>query len=95
MCVMSMVMDHYHDEWIRRYYLPVIPLQPVLPFPIIPAVPAPALQPTPAEIDEFRRLLERARQYDRDHNQPDCELEEKRQKLKKLAEDLGVKIDFV
>ena len=93
MCVLSMVIDHYYDEWWRRYYPP-----PAMPFvwPNPPTV-APIVMPTitPQEVEEFRRLLERAKQYDRDHNQPDCELEEKRNKLKDLAEKLGVKIDFV
>jgi len=51
--------------------------------------------PSQQEIDEFRRLLERAREYDRKNNQPDCELEEKRRKLKDLAKELGVEIEFV
>lgn len=50
---------------------------------------------TAAEIEEFRRLLERARAYDREHNQPDCELAEKRQRLLDLAKELGVEITFL
>jgi hypothetical protein len=58
-----------------------------------PAPPYP--MPTPAELEEFRRLLERAREYDRAHGQPDCGLEEKRRRVRELAESLGVKVDFV
>ena len=102
MCVVSMVMDHKYDEWYRKYCppqpiqpLPTIPIQPLPTIPFVPVpVPVPAL-PTKEEIDEFRRLLERARAYDKRNNEPDCELVEKRQKLLKLAEQLGVKIDFV
>lgn len=50
---------------------------------------------TAEEIAEFRKLLERAREYDRKHNQPDCELEEKRMKIRELATTLGVEIDFL
>lgn len=84
-----MVMDHYFDEWGRR----IIPGTVPVPFPTYPA----PLQPmvTPEEIAEFRRLLERARKYDIEHNQPDCEIEEKRKKLKDLAKELNVEIDFV
>jgi hypothetical protein len=84
-------MEHYHDDWYRRFWPP--PPPPVYPqiVPVVPVVP----MPTPQEIEEFRKLLERARQYDKEHNQPDCELEEKRQKIKKLAEELGIKVDFV
>jgi len=52
-------------------------------------------QITPEEIEEFKKLLDRAREYDKKHNQPDCELEEKKEKLRKLSEELGVKIDFI
>lgn len=94
MCVVSMVMDHKYDEWHERYIQPFIWPKPV---PALPDVPVPVLpsMPTQAEIDEFRRLLERAREYDRKNGEPDCELEEKRQKLRELAKQLGVEIAFV
>jgi len=50
---------------------------------------------TQEEIDEFRRLLARAREYDARNNEPNCELDEKRQILLKIAEALGVEIDFI
>jgi hypothetical protein len=86
MCVMSMVMEFKADEWWQRYYVPP-------PFLTTPPILTPL--PTPAEIDEFRRLLDRAREYDKKHGEPDCELEEKRHKLRKMADELGVEIDFV
>ncbi len=70
MCVVSMVMDHYREQWQPR----VPQYQPV----ITPQV-------SQAELDEFRRLLERAREYDKRHAEPDCELDEQ----------LGVEIAFV
>lgn len=85
MCVYSMVVDHKIDEWQRR--LP--PPQPAY---------VPIVFPPPVsveEIDEFRRLLERAREYDRRNNEPDCEQDEKRKKLQELAAELGVEIEFV
>lgn len=89
MCVYSVITDWKYDEWFKRY----IP-QP-LPRPLPPIVEEPKPLPTQEEIDEFRRLLEKAREYDKKMNQPDCELEEKRQKIRKLAEELGVNVDFV
>ncbi len=90
MCVYSMVMDSRSDDWMRRYYPGWVSPQP------IPTVPAPFVPlPTPLEIEEFRRLLERAREYDKKNNEPDCELEEKKTALKKLADALGVSIEFV
>lgn len=88
MCVVSMVMDHYGLKWGKL--IPQPPLeQPTI---VIQPVPAPI---TPEEINEFRELLERAREYDKQHNEPDCELEEKKRKLREIAETLGVKIDFL
>ena len=91
MCVVSMIMDHYGDKW-----GPLLPQpQPYTPFvPFVPMSPPPI---TPAEIDEFRKLLERAREYDKRNNEPDCELEEKKRKVKELADALGIgyKIDFL
>ena len=83
MCVVSMVMDHYWDRWYPRVIDP----------PIYTYTPVPAI--TQEEVDEFRRLLERAREYDKRNNEPDCELDSKKAKVKDLADKLGVKIDFL
>lgn len=89
MCVVSMVMDHYWDKWKDRTPAPYHPVMPTIPtWPLEPAI-------TPEEIREFRKLLDRAREYDRKNNEPDCELEEKRQRVKRLAEELGVEIEFI
>lgn len=48
---------------------------------------------TAEERVEFRRLLNLQREYDRKHNE--LELEEKMEKLRKLADELGVKICFL
>jgi hypothetical protein len=93
-CVVSMVMDHYSDKWSRRW--PATPGPYEVPPPVIIPVPAPATPGiSPEEIKEFRDLLERAREYDRRNNEPDCELDEKRERVRELAERLGVKIDFL
>jgi hypothetical protein len=88
MCVVSMVMDHYSDEWSRRFGTggtgPVWPFVVTTP----PTI-------TPQELEEFRRLLDRAREYDKKHNEPDCELASKRERIRKLAAELGVEVDFV
>ncbi len=91
MCVQSMIMDHTQDEWWRRW-------QNELKTGISPG-PYPTKSPpvTQEEIDEFRRLLERAREYDKRNNEPDCEMESKKQKLRDLAKELGIedKIEFI
>lgn len=94
MCVVSLIMDAKASEW--QKYFQDIQIQGVgvtVPWPVIsPSIPL----PTKAEIDEFRRLLERAREYDRKNNEPDCELESKRQLLRDMAKALGIgELNFV
>lgn len=84
MCVVSMVIDHQRDNWQRKW--PEI---------LNPSYIPPANLPTQEEIDEFRRLLERAREYDRRNNEPDCEMDDKKRILKEMADKLGVDISFI
>lgn len=97
MCVVSMVMQHRYDEWNDRIRWPSSPFPDTNPFgqPLVPPAPVVVRPVTQEEVDEFRRLLERAREYDRKNNEPDCELDEKRQALKTLAKELGVDIAFI
>lgn len=92
MCVVSMVMDHYWEKWAPQTPAPMPPA-PYYP-PIAPFV-IPANIPTQEEIDEFRALLARAREYDRKHNEPDCDNEPKKKALKDLAKTMGIDISFV
>lgn len=99
MCVVSMAMDHFYDKWRDRPPYPwPHPYHPA-PTPALPDA-TPYIQPTkpaitPDEIDEFRKLLDRAREYDKRNNEPDCELEDKKRRVKALAQQLGVEIDFL
>lgn len=90
MCVVSMVMDYYREKWDRDYH-PFY--QPNISNPSIPV--RPIDYPTKAELDEFRRLLDRAREYDKRNNEPDCENDRKKKLLKDMAERLGVDISFI
>jgi hypothetical protein len=93
MCVMSMIMDHYGDKW-----QPLVPpaTYPVsVPWPVVLPATAPVPLVSPEEVAEFRRLLERAREYDRRNNEPDCELAEKRERVKDLARQLGIDVSFI
>lgn len=94
MCVVSMINDHFYDKWTK----------PVSPQPGIEIQYSSFLteQEIAAlrkfirdDLPEFKALLERARQYDIDNNEPDCELQEKRKRILDLAEELGVEIDFL
>jgi hypothetical protein len=90
-----MVSDHFYDKWKDRGWDTTGGSIGPLTYPPLPS--GKPLQPliTQEEIAEFRKLLERAREYDRKHNEPDCELAEKKKRLQDLANQLGVKIDFL
>lgn len=101
MCVVSMVMDHQWDHWRRKYWPQPTPFIPwpqdtgPMPMPGPPLPPLPITPPSQEEIEEFRRLLERAREYDQRNAEPDCEMETKKKLLKQMADSLGVNIDFI
>ena len=88
MCVVSMVMDHWRDR-----------LNPLVPSQTSTGIGITNYEPpiTDHEIREFRKLLERAREYDKKHNEPDCEMESKKKEVMELAEKLGIadKLSFI
>lgn len=101
MCAVPAIMDHYGDKWGGQYPRP----NPIIP-PKSPDSWVITPQLTPQEtlklrqfilndLPEFKALLERMRQYDIDNDQPDCELEEKKQRILDLAKELEIEIDFL
>lgn len=100
MCVVSMIADHFREKWDQPWRTnptppraPFVPEPPAYPpfFPVLPPTPNQEPPITDEEIREFRELLRRARKYDRENNQPDCETEQKLKDLLELAEKLGVR----
>ena len=97
MCVVSMVMDQFDENWRPK-------VQP--PFTSHPAVGVPAIQwglsVSRAEFDALKRdveaikeLIPHLKRYDEATGQPDCEQEEKLALLRKLAEVVGVDLEEV
>ncbi len=85
MCVQSMIIDHFDDSWSKKLQGPqIVPYK----YPVVPSI-------TPEEVEEFRRLLERAKEYDKRNNEPDCEMESKKKRILELAKELGVEINFL
>ena len=82
-----MIYDHYSERWGGTL--------PYAPNGNYPVTTWPPPGPTPQEVEEFRKLLERAREYDKKNNEPDCELAEKKAALKKIADSLGIDISFI
>lgn len=93
MCVVSMVGDHYSDKWRTRdwYQTPF-----VQPFSInVEVVTRDEFERLKAEVAEMVALLKRAKKYDADNHEPDCELEEKMVVLRSVAKLVGVNLDEV
>lgn len=99
MCVVSMVGDHYRDKWQREW--PNLPgTQPVGPSPLPAGLRHPEV--TRAEFDALKRdvlemkaLLKRAKIYDEENGEPDCEIDEKMALLRRMADFVGVDLDEV
>lgn len=88
MCVYSMVTDFYRDRWINP--------QSPYPYTTSPALPFnhEQVEQFKRDMEEMRKLLEKARKYDEANGEKDCEMDEKKRQLRELAEKLGVPIVF-
>lgn len=104
MCVVSFVGDTWRDHWIS----PIPPQQPN-PYqqsPIsIPSTNLFNLFKAPVTREEFdtlkreveimKKQLEGAKEYDKKNNEPNCEIEDKMELLKKIAALVGINLDEV
>lgn len=101
MCVVSMVGEHYNDKWkpFKYHHWPAIE-----PWPDSPKVPYPGARPIipvdrvefddlKKQVEEMIALMKRAKKYDEDNNEPDCEVDEKMDLLRKVAKLVGVDLD--
>lgn len=81
MCVVSMVMDQAIKQWPEPITTPNLTWAP-------PAYDG----PTRAQFEELLKLLRAAKRFDEVTGQPDCELESKKDLIRKMAERLGVDV---
>lgn len=99
MCVVSMVGDHYNDKW--KDFFPFIPQpnQPnINPFDQkfkLPEISREEFNQLKREVEDLKKLLERAKAYDKANNEPNCEIEDKMKFLKEVAKLVGVDLDEV
>ena len=91
MCVVSMVGDHYRDKWEPRRYFPSI----IYSNPTATSITREEFDQLRAEVAELKLLLIRAKAYDEKNNEPHCEIEEKMEILRKVAELVGVDLNDV
>lgn len=111
MCAVSMVGDHYRDKFSDPWSPypwnpgPLIPRSPGVPAPALPS-PGIGIWPPAAisrqefdalkkEVEDMKALLIRAKKYDDETGQHDCEMDEKVALLKKVAELVGVSLEEV
>ena len=84
MCVVSMIGDHFNEKW-----------EPYRNFNNGNQVSKFEFDKLKAEVEEMKRLLRKAKIYDVEHNEPNCEIEEKMEFLKKVAKLVGIDLDDV
>ena len=87
MCVVSMIGDHFHDKWNQPYYKEITTN--------ISEISKKDFDDLKKEVLEMKELLKKAIKYDKDNNEPNCEVEEKLETLKKVAALLGVDLNDV
>ncbi len=107
MCIVSFVGNHYEDKW--NNLRPIIYTTgtgqiPTIIDPINPTA-APSQKPTllpqaefdalKKEVEDMKVLLKKAKIYDEENNEPNCEMESKVAFLKKVAEFVGVDLEDV
>lgn len=87
MCTVSMIGDHYREKYPWATPAPA-------PF-VIPTITRAEFDALRRDVDELKLLLLRAKRYDAEHGEPDCELDEKMSVLRRLAEFVGVDLGDV
>lgn len=92
MCVTSMVGGFYEDQFRKNYPQLVYPNLQDLVTPLISRAEFEELKKT---VLEMKELLTRAKLYDQQNDQPDCEMSDKVALLKRIAELVGVDISKV
>lgn len=96
MCVVSMVGDHYNDKW-KPYFPPQNKIWPKWPddnktYPA-PSVSRIEFNELKKQVEEMIALMKRAKKYDADNNEPDCEIEDKIGFIRKVAKLVSVDLD--
>ena len=86
-----MVGDHYNDKWKQPQWTGIISNVTYDPS----QVSKKDFDALKKDVEEMKKLLERALDYDKRNNEPNCEMEEKVALLKKVAELVGVNLEDI
>lgn len=95
MCVYSMIGDHYNDKWREQYPWAVQPVTDTNINVTYPPVSREEFDELKKDVKEMKELLKRAKIYDAEHGQPDCQIEEKIALLRRVAELVGIDLGDV
>jgi len=102
MCTISMIGDHYRDMWKPMPWYPNVLPQVPAPMPQAPITITMPPEISRAEFDDLKRqvaemkeLLRRAKAYDEQNGEPECEIAEKMDLLRRVAKMVGVDLDDV
>lgn len=98
MCAVSMIGDHYRDKWqdngwYTRVSVPAVQMPQVVLH--APQIQREEFESLKREVLEMKELLKRAKKYDEDNNEPDCEIDEKMDLLRRVANLVGVELNDV
>jgi len=87
-----MIADHFRDKWTSPAIGLPITINPFAPVSIVGRDEFEALK---KEVLEMKELLKRAKAYDEKNGEPDCEIDEKMDLLRRVAAMVGVNLDDV
>lgn len=88
MCVVSMIGDHYTQKWDPNNTGTITWIN-------NNDVSRQEFEQLKNDVREMKELLKKAKAYDEQTNQPDCEQEKKLETLRKIAEVVGINLDDV
>lgn len=104
MCIVSMILDDFQKRQAWPWHPGTVPYpgdhvpqdlvnppRPIDSFqPVVPAISREEFEALKKEVAALRELIKAAKKYDEETNQPDCEMEDKKEFILKLGELLGI-----
>lgn len=92
MCTVSMVGDHYRDFYPSRYPTWFQDSSPAAPAVIVTpsSISREEFEALRRDVEDMKKLLVRAKEYDERNGEPHCEMDEKVALLKRIAEVVGI-----
>lgn len=91
-----MVGDHFNDKWKDKFWYPAPTYPTFVPFydpPRTPDISREEFESLRKEVQEMIALMKRAKKYDDENDEPNCEMEEKMRALRQIAKWFGVDLD--